>query len=654
MSSLSALWNTPEAQWLVAVSLLSGGVFVVVRFADALLARIVGPRARMVLYSLVLVRLLLPVDWTSPVGLLGGGQASVAAATATPAAAAPSIALEAPTIAVPWLSRAPASAAVISDHAAPVVGASTLFAIYGAGLLILACLALWRRRSLQRIISASTPLPSANSTDGILVLQHATAGPFASGLLNKVVVVPKALVETLSAAEMHCVVAHERAHHAGRDVWVAAALRFVSALAWPIVPVWLATHRVRALVEHAADVRATAGDADGGRYYARVLLSLVEHAPSPAAASHGLGAYRDLRARVVAIVRRPRTSGPLQALAVGAVAALVLACAAVAEDPTTAPRAADCGALAERAKNLHDSAEKGAGGVEHPQVHDAYVDYLDQCSEHADYPEMMYYAAEAQWAWASRLFATGDEAGASRTFADAQMLFDRAIDEGTDLLDDAAYAQHLSARNATGWKPSPKAPACEGDNCGAFTLVPYDAAEREVLRSWERYADVVGRPLSGKPREQLAIATLAMQHNDFDRARPELTELVDAHPGTDHGLSAAEMLVDALTIAWTTAAPEQQAERGKELATLLAKLDASATVQMEGAEKLREAIDVLQAGIAWKRAMATLASAEASGDPSAYRTCAEQFDALVRQYPDHDQVAALQRNAQRCRDQAEN
>ncbi|MCA9663395.1 MAG: hypothetical protein KC486_34005, partial [Myxococcales bacterium] len=108
----SALLSLPTsaslAQWWVAACLWTGAVYVVVRAVDGATAKILGPRARMALYSLVLVRLVLPPAWSSPLGVvdLGGDEpAPQAAVEADASATAAALGAAQAEITIPWLSR---------------------------------------------------------------------------------------------------------------------------------------------------------------------------------------------------------------------------------------------------------------------------------------------------------------------------------------------------------------------------------------------------------------------------------------------------------------------------------------------------------------------------------------------------------------------
>jgi MYXO-CTERM domain-containing protein len=457
-------------------------VFVVVRAMDAGLARVLGPRIRMTLYALVLLRVVLPTDFSTPLGLLGAIEPEPAS-TAELAAE-----LEAPAIAVPWLSRGQRESSVAASVSPAESSASPLRWIWLAGVLVVLGVAAMRRRHLARIVAQSRPASGALAEQGgsARVLVHPDAGPFAAGHRRKVIVLPRPLVDRLDDQALRWVVAHERAHHEGRDPWLASTLTLATALAWPVLPVWLAARRVRALVEHAADERAVALVAGARRSYGRVLLDLVAETPVRRVMV-GLGAYRDLRSRIAAIVRPARTPAAAQLGVAAVVAGVLVACTALpTQDEPEVPREQVCDDLIQRAMAGHDEAERERDARKRELAIARYDEYIDLCADApgqaSQYGDMIYYAAEAHWAVAVAAYDAGHTDAAERSWNRARTLFDLAIDEGAaKFSNDAAYGQYLSTRNALRWDGREEAAACEG--CEPLAFVPYDAAEREVIAS---------------------------------------------------------------------------------------------------------------------------------------------------------------------------
>jgi TonB family protein len=142
-----------------------------------------------------------------------------------------------------------------------------------------------------------------------------------AGVLRPRVVLPVAL----GGEGLTLVLRHESAHVARRDPLLGAVLQIVCIVAWPLLPVWFAARRMRALMELASDERALAGS-DGGlrRRYGELLLELAD--PEPRLAGLAFGSA--LRARLRALAWPRRWPVPLQAtlVTVSALGALALAC----------------------------------------------------------------------------------------------------------------------------------------------------------------------------------------------------------------------------------------------------------------------------------------------------------------------------------------
>jgi TonB family protein len=118
-----------------------------------------------------------------------------------------------------------------------------------------------------------------------------------------------------------------------------AALQLASIVAWPLLPLWIASARVRALIELAADERALEGSSlTARRQYGEVLLLLADGdlAESRFAFVPSFGS--GLRDRVRALGFSRRWPLALQATLVALVGAAVFACAGEPETPAPANR----------------------------------------------------------------------------------------------------------------------------------------------------------------------------------------------------------------------------------------------------------------------------------------------------------------------------
>src|SRR6185436_3024055 len=147
-------------------------------------------------------------------------------------------------------------------------------------------------------------------------------GPLVAGVRRARIVVPAAL--TADADALDWVLRHERAHVRRHDLLLGSLLQLACIGCWPVLPVWIAARRIRALMEVACDERALRG-ADGAtrRRYGELLLALAESSPATVAMSFG----SPLRGRLRALARRHRWPVALQALIAGLLGLLAIACA---------------------------------------------------------------------------------------------------------------------------------------------------------------------------------------------------------------------------------------------------------------------------------------------------------------------------------------
>jgi hypothetical protein len=590
----------------------------------------------------------LPLDWASPVTVWSSGEAE--------------------TVAVGEVSGeliAPDAPVLIGDgghgegDAAAVATPPTIGVGHGlAGAYLLGAFGLmgwlWlARRKLARQLSNARPARArvAALAPSHRVLEHERLGPLAFGIREPVVVVPIDLADDLDDAALGCVVAHEVAHLRRRDPALALLTSVATCLAWPVLPVWLAAARVRHLIELAADARALAGAP--ARTYGQTLIRLADRVTprGPLTAGVYLGSFAALRGRVAALRVRSKLPGAVQLGATVAVAAGVLACAGVEGESVDDPDALAqrCETLKEQATRLHDEREKtkeGKVGAESARAYDAYA---DECEADPDYAEVLYYRAELMWAEASDAWNAGDKEAARASFARAHAAFQRALAEQPErFTQDAAYGQLLAKWNEleTDVDAKPRVEKHERKSGGTkFPVSDYTQEERELLDAYDAYQRHVTDPSNSEHQKVLFHrAKLAMNHNRFDEAETALRALLDGSDGTSRHVWAAEMLTDALTIAWVdeTATDEQRAAAERALATWLERVASMQLYALDEAEQLRGAVPALQAGIAWKQGLRAYEAGEGE-------RCLEIFTRLAADHPDHPKLAEIQVNADRCR-----
>jgi len=140
-----------------------------------------------------------------------------------------------------------------------------------------------------------------------------------------------------------------------------------------------------------------------------------------------------------------------------------------------------------------------------------------------------------------------------------------------------------------------------------------------------------------------------MDHNRFDEAKPILQDMVVKFDGSIYAAWASEMLLDLLTIRWLDNAnsPEQELTAANELEEWSKKLQGMKVYKHKEADRLREAIPNLLAGIGWKRGL-TYQKQGVAGDPEGFVKCGQQFVQLFNDYDDHEKADILLFNAARC------
>lgn len=212
----------------------------------------------------------------------------------------------------------------------------------------------------RRMVRAASPASIQNSHP---VLESAlVAAPVTIGLMRPVILLPAGWREW-PAFKLTAVLAHESAHIARRDPFVAIVAQVNRAIFWFHPLAWWLERTIAVSAEHACDERAVrvAGDA---RSYARVLLDFTEavHSRGGRVAWQGLGVDgtgllgaridRLLRGDAVArmsVLRRVTTAAACATVLIGAIACRQqVAATPLREDPEVAKRLADQKAQTER------------------------------------------------------------------------------------------------------------------------------------------------------------------------------------------------------------------------------------------------------------------------------------------------------------------
>lgn len=299
--------------WILTMTAWTGLLLAAAWLVERVLARRVAARWRVLLFSVVFARLVLPLGWTSPASLIGRGAAMpLTAATSTVGVAArESVRMHGE----PTPRRA--------SHA--WLAASYLLGVLGVLTLGLAC----RRRLAREIAFAVPARPDlAAVVPSCTVLEHPSLGPLVVGTVQSRILLPSPLIDKLEARELADILRHEAAHVRRRDPLLAAFLQAACAVAWPVLPAWLAARRIRALMEESCDdVALERASRDERRAYGRTLMRVADWHPRRVglALSAGLlGFGSALRGRVSALRFMTRWPGVAQAGSVAAAGAVLL------------------------------------------------------------------------------------------------------------------------------------------------------------------------------------------------------------------------------------------------------------------------------------------------------------------------------------------
>jgi beta-lactamase regulating signal transducer with metallopeptidase domain len=162
--------------------------------------------------------------------------------------------------------------------------------------------------------------------------------PTAIGLLNPAVVIPKWVMEELSAEELKQVLLHELAHLRRYDDWTNLAQQVIKSLFFFHPAVWWIEKKMAFERETACD-DAVLAETESPRAYAECLAHLAERSfvqRSIALAQAALGKLSETSQRVAQILdtNRPKANGQMWKPALSAAAGVVLVCGVlISESP---------------------------------------------------------------------------------------------------------------------------------------------------------------------------------------------------------------------------------------------------------------------------------------------------------------------------------
>lgn len=207
MADLSSLLT-----WIGAMNLWTLALFGAALCADRLFARLVRPAWRALLFLPVLVRLALPVDCHSPLAAVSI-EPDARERSSSPAEIAGSPLGPSAPVLISSVSREPAPVPLASAGRMPSSTDARVGTVWLGGTLVLLLGMLWYRLRLRRTIVQGRPARPRilELVRNVEIIEHAHLGPLTFGAWRPVIVLPRALVETLSDDELQCVLAHELA-----------------------------------------------------------------------------------------------------------------------------------------------------------------------------------------------------------------------------------------------------------------------------------------------------------------------------------------------------------------------------------------------------------------------------------------------------------
>ena len=174
---------------------------------------------------------------------------------------------------------APAANKAASSTVAPVdwllITGLALFAIYVLGVVRHAAPLIVAHSRLRRWASAAQFSPDIG-------IHLSAEAPTPIALSKKRILFPEHLLASLSAEQVRLIIAHERHHHARRDVAFYAALAWIDAALWFNLFVRGQTRNCRLAAELDCDAAVTAAEPSMRRSYAETLLAVLKQADGSA------------------------------------------------------------------------------------------------------------------------------------------------------------------------------------------------------------------------------------------------------------------------------------------------------------------------------------------------------------------------------------
>ncbi|MBD3775040.1 MAG: M56 family metallopeptidase, partial [Rhodobacteraceae bacterium] len=315
--------------WLLATLGWTGALIALVLAARGPVSRWFGPQAAYALWLLPFLRLLLPPlvlpAWLAPEASEAEAQTALSihyeTAASPPLAAAP-VAEPGFLNAIPW--------------------GTLLVGLWLAG----AAMFLWQRfdgyfRMRRQLLANARPVGEAG---GVRLVESPTVdAPLAFGVVDKVIALPPGFMALHDRTRRDLALAHELAHHRGRDLLANFAIQPLFALHWFNPLGWLGWRAMRRDQEAACDARVVAHGSAGERAdYAEVIASFATTTSRPLAAPMACPVMGDksiihrLRSLTMSEIS-PRRRRASRALLAGALVALPLTASITYAEAPIAP-----------------------------------------------------------------------------------------------------------------------------------------------------------------------------------------------------------------------------------------------------------------------------------------------------------------------------
>ena len=256
------------SDFLIQTLVWTGALIALVLVLRRPVARHFGPRAAYALWALPALRLAMPPlvlpSWLAP----AADPAAVLYDT-RPILAHPSNAT---------MEAAASSPAPIYEPAADIDLAPILLGLWliGTTVFLVRRFALYHRMRGE-LLATSRPVGEAGGVR--LVETGAVEGPLAFGVIDRVVALPTGFMATRDRRTRDLAIAHELAHHRGRDLLVNMLVQPLFALHWFNPLGWMGWTAMRRDQEAACDARVVAhSDAEERATYAAVIASFATQA----------------------------------------------------------------------------------------------------------------------------------------------------------------------------------------------------------------------------------------------------------------------------------------------------------------------------------------------------------------------------------------